>query len=111
MVRSTFAFFPFWATAWTDRTRTPDRPMEKTFRSQEQIERDFNSPPSAENKEAHYIAGIEAMMITGSGACPREKTLRQREKYFKGMKFTTVEELLLQTASAGRLENGSGQSH
>ena len=83
-----------------------DRPMEKTFRSQEQIDRDFQSSPTAENREAHYIAGIEIMMITGSGACPREKTLRQREKFFKDMKFTTVEELL-QTASAGKLEKGS----
>ncbi|KAL8804079.1 MAG: hypothetical protein Q9182_002792 [Xanthomendoza sp. 2 TL-2023] len=87
------------------------RPMEKTFRSQEQIEHDLNLPPTAENKEAHEIAGIEIMMITGSGACPREKTLRQREKYFKDIKFTTVEELLLQTVSAGRLEKGSDKSH
>ncbi|KAL8684383.1 MAG: hypothetical protein Q9224_006389 [Gallowayella concinna] len=73
-------------------------PMEKTFRSQQQIEHDLHSPPTA---EAQNIAGIEMMMITASGACPREKTLRQREKYFKDLKFTTVEELLLQCREGG----------
>ncbi|KAL8713671.1 MAG: hypothetical protein Q9220_002197 [cf. Caloplaca sp. 1 TL-2023] len=83
-----------------------DRPMEKTIRSEEQINHDLESAPTAENQEARYIAGIELMMITDSGACPREKTLRQREKFFKDLKFMSVEEVIVQAASIGKLEKG-----
>ena len=74
--------------------------MEKTYRSKEQIDRDTLLPPTAENLEALYLASVEEMMITGSGACPREKTIRQRCKFFKNLNFTTLEELLLQTGSS-----------
>ena len=49
--------------------------------------------------ETLYLASVEEMMITGSGACPREKTMKQREKFFRGLEFTTLEELLLKTGS------------
>lgn len=81
-------------------TSGPDRPMEKTYRSQEQVLRDTLLPPTAENLETLYLAGVEEMMITGSGACPREKTIRQRGKFFKNLSFTTLEGLLLQTGSS-----------
>jgi hypothetical protein len=81
----------------------PGRPLEKTYRSKEQIEHDALLPPTSENLEALYLASVEEMMIDGSGACPREKTLRQREKFFQNMSFTTLEELLLQTGSSKHL--------
>lgn len=77
--------------------------MEKTYRSKEDIDRDSSLPPTAENLEALYLASVEEMMITGSGACPREKTICQREKFFKNLSFTTLEELLLQTGSTRSL--------
>ncbi|KAI4097933.1 MAG: hypothetical protein LQ344_000205 [Seirophora lacunosa] len=77
-----------------------DRPMEKTYRSKEQIDHDTNLPPTAENLEALYLASVEEMMITESGACPREKTIRQRGKFFENLTFTTLEGLLLQTGSS-----------
>ena len=73
--------------------------MEKTYKSKEQIDRDILLPPTAENLEALYLAGVEEMMITGSGACPREKTIRQRGKFFENLSFTTLEGLLVQTGS------------
>jgi len=73
--------------------------MEKTYRSKEDIDRDSLLPPIAENLEALYLASVEEMMITGSGACPREKTIYQWGKFFKDLNFTTLEELLLQTGS------------
>ncbi|PFH62476.1 hypothetical protein XA68_13378 [Ophiocordyceps unilateralis] len=75
------------------------RPMEKTYRSEEDIHRDTLLPPTAENYEALYLASVEEMMLTASGACPRDKTMRQREKFFRGLNFITLEELLLQSQS------------
>lgn len=74
--------------------------MPKTYRSKEEIDRDASLPPTAENQEALILASVEEMMITGSGACPREKTLRQRGKFFESLSFTTLEGLLLQTGSS-----------
>lgn len=77
--------------------------MEKTYRSKEQVDHDALLPPTAENLEAIYLASVEEMMITGSGACPREKTIRQRGKFFETLSFITLEGLLLQTGSSRRL--------
>ncbi len=74
--------------------------MPKTYKSKEEIDRTASLPPTPENQEALILASVEEMMITGSGACPREKTLRQRGKFFEGLSFTTLEELLSQTGSA-----------
>jgi len=71
--------------------------MERTFRSEEDIARDSSLSPTAENLDAIYLASVEEMMITGSGSCPLKKTLYQREKFFKNLSFTTLEELLSQT--------------
>ena len=32
--------------------------------------------------------------IDGATACPEEKTLKQREKYFSGMKFSSIKQVL-----------------
>ena len=74
--------------------------MEKTYRSKEEIDHDNLLPHTAENIETLYLANVEEMMITGAGACPHEKTIRQRGKFFKGFSFTTLEELLFQTGSS-----------
>lgn len=77
--------------------------MEKTYRSKEQIHHDISLPPTAENSETLYLASVEEMMVTGSGACPREKTNRQRGKFFENLSLTTLEGLLLQTGSSRSL--------
>jgi hypothetical protein len=69
--------------------------MEKTHRSKEDIDRDSLLSPTAENLNAIYLASVEEMMITGAGACPREKTIRQRAKFFQNLSFMTLEQLLL----------------
>lgn len=40
------------------------------------------------------LAHVEEWMIAGAAACPREKTLRQRAKYFGEVKFSSLDELL-----------------
>jgi hypothetical protein len=77
--------------------------MEKTYRSREDIDRDAQLPQTPENMEALYLASVEEMMVTDAGACPVAKVMHQRDKYFKGLSFTTLENLLLQTASQMRL--------
>jgi len=37
---------------------------------------------------------LDEWMTAGAAACPKEKTLRQREKYFGRMKFASISELL-----------------
>ncbi|RCI17266.1 hypothetical protein L249_3158 [Ophiocordyceps polyrhachis-furcata BCC 54312] len=70
------------------------RRMNKTYRSEEDIRLDTLLPPTAENSEKRYLASVEEMMLTAAGACPYEKTMRQREKFFPGLEFTWLEKLL-----------------
>lgn len=74
-----------------------DRPMPKTFRSAQEI-KDFiteHVPRGEEDTPEMIIARVEEWMIAGATALPREKTLRQREKYFGKVKFSALQELLL----------------
>lgn len=56
------------------------------------------SPPSDEETQRRidhaYGRDMDEWIVTGATACPKDKTLRQREKYFSGIKFSTLEELL-----------------
>lgn len=40
------------------------------------------------------IAQVEEWMVAGASACPREKTLKQRETYFSNVEFHTISEFL-----------------
>lgn len=44
--------------------------------------------------EALELAQVEEMMIMSCLACPKEKTIRHRHKYFAELKFAGLEELL-----------------
>ena len=46
--------------------------------------------PTAEREAAQ----VEEMTVLGCLACPKEKTLRQREKYFSAVEFRGLEQLL-----------------
>lgn len=74
-----------------------DRPMPKTLKSAQEIE-DFIAEHVAQDEEDTHemiIARVEQWMIAGATAVPREKTLRQREKFFGRVKFATLQELLV----------------
>lgn len=49
------------------------------------------------------IAQIEEWGVSGATACPEEKTARQHEKFFKGMEFMAVEEMLRKAETEGRV--------
>ena len=40
------------------------------------------------------LAQTEEMTINSQLMCPKEETLRQRQKYFQGVKFRSLEQLL-----------------
>ncbi|RAH65258.1 MFS general substrate transporter [Aspergillus aculeatinus CBS 121060] len=70
------------------------RPFERDYRSKEDIETTIQQYEDQPESLELAIAEAEEWTISGATACPKEKTLRQREKFFAGMHFTTVEELL-----------------
>lgn len=46
-------------------------------------------------------AQLEEMTVMGCLACPKEKTLKQRERYFKALRFRGLEDLLRCAAEGG----------
>ena len=68
-----------------------NRPMSVTHKSWEEIQHSLANP---RDFEALELAQVEEMMVMGCLACPKEKTLRQREKYFSNVRFIGLEELL-----------------
>ncbi|PYH42250.1 uncharacterized protein BP01DRAFT_405220 [Aspergillus saccharolyticus JOP 1030-1] len=65
----------------------------------ETLERFYDQPESLELA----IAEAEEWTVSGATACPKEKTLWQRETYFAGMQFTTVKQLLQQAEREERV--------
>ena len=106
IVESVFGFvsplFFFPSTRANDLKKKIGKPLPKTYRTREDIERALTLPPNQENQEAIFLAGVDEWNVIGAASCPREKTLRQREKYFKGLNFVTIEELLRRSQS-GRM--------
>lgn len=73
---------------------TADRPIPRTHTPAAEI-RDY----VAANLDNDQVYAVQAVMcdewcIDGATAVPKEKTLRQREKYFKDCKFSGLEEVL-----------------
>ena len=74
---------------------TTGRPMPKTFKSWDSIQGALSKHAGeTEVSEEGEMAQVEEMMVKGYLACPKEKTLRQREKYFKDMDFMGLRDLL-----------------
>lgn len=69
--------------------------MPRTHKSREDIQHALalyaGDDPISEELE---LAQVEEMMVEGYLTCPREKTLTQREKYFKDINFMCLKELL-----------------
>ncbi|PLB46111.1 NAD(P)-binding protein [Aspergillus steynii IBT 23096] len=77
-----------------------DRPFRTTHRSLDDINRTIANPST---KAELTIAEVEEWEVSGATACPEEKTERQYEKFFKGMKFMSVEEMLRKAETEGRV--------
>lgn len=71
--------------------------MPKTFKSAQEVESFIaeHAAPGEEDTHEMIIARVDQWMIAGATALPREKTIRQREKYFGKVKFSTLQELLV----------------
>lgn len=70
------------------------RPMPRTHRTLEDIRLSLASSSSMEDS---MLAQMEEVTVMGCLACPKEKTLKQRERYFKGLGFLGLEDLLRYT--------------
>ena len=69
--------------------------MPRTYKSREEIryalaEHASDDPISEELERTQ----VEEMMVEGYMICPKEKTLMQREKYFKEISFMRLEQTL-----------------
>lgn len=68
--------------------------MPRTHRTLEDIRLSLATSSSMEDS---MVAQIEEVIVMGCLACPKEKTLKQREKYFKNLRFLGLEDLLRYT--------------
>lgn len=68
--------------------------MPRTHRSEAEIQDSIAKHAADGDSAALEQAQIEEMMIMGCLACPEEKTLRQREKYFGQVEFLDLEHVL-----------------
>ncbi|KAL4904294.1 major facilitator superfamily domain-containing protein [Aspergillus multicolor] len=75
-------------------TRYTDRPFKRGTRSIDAINADLRAYESQTEIEDVGLVEVEQWQVTGATVCPKEKTLRQREKYFSNVKFMSVEEML-----------------
>ncbi|KAL9006068.1 MAG: hypothetical protein Q9188_001195 [Gyalolechia gomerana] len=72
-----------------------DRPLPRTEKSWQQIQRVLEAHADDEElSEESELAQVEEMMVMSYLACPKEKTLRQREKYFAHVQFRDLDQLL-----------------
>ena len=65
--------------------------MPRTYRTLEDIRL---SLATSSNVEDSMLAQLEEMTVMGCLACPKEKTLKQRERYFKDLRFLGLKDLL-----------------
>ena len=69
--------------------------MPRTNKSWQQIQDTLEAHERDEELSGEAeIAQVEEMMVMSYLACPKEKTLRQREKYFKNVGFRGLRQLL-----------------
>lgn len=76
-------------------TRTKKgRSLPLTNISHDDIRRNLVEYEKNGDAEKYVLAQVDEWMVCGGCTLPKEKTLRQREKYFSKVKFSTLEELL-----------------
>ncbi|CAG8981049.1 hypothetical protein HYALB_00008203 [Hymenoscyphus albidus] len=72
-----------------------DRPLEITFKTTEEIQRNVATGlEDGELTREAEIAQVDEWMIAGATACPRELTLKQRQTYFSTVRFHTIGEFI-----------------
>ncbi|MCJ1404226.1 hypothetical protein MMC11_007451 [Xylographa trunciseda] len=69
-------------------------PLNKSYRAVDAIEKSIIACMDSEDANGLEIAHRDQWMVAGASACPREKTLEQRDKYFSKVRFSGLEELL-----------------
>ncbi|KAL9595837.1 MAG: hypothetical protein Q9179_004828 [Wetmoreana sp. 5 TL-2023] len=70
------------------------RPLKKSYTFAEEIRSFVTANLHNEHEYAVQAVMCDEFSIDGATACPKEKTLRQRETYFRNCKFSTIEEVL-----------------
>ncbi|RAL16597.1 NAD(P)-binding protein [Aspergillus homomorphus CBS 101889] len=78
-----------------------DRPFKREYRTLEQIYHDLEHSPTDSASLNLSLAELEECTVTGAVCCPREKTLRQREEFFSGVRFLGLEEMLERAEKEG----------
>ena len=68
--------------------------MPRTHRTLEDIRLALATSSSMEDS---MLAQMEEVIVMGCLACPKEKTLKQRGRYFKDLRFLGLEDLLRYT--------------
>ena len=58
---------------------------------------------SKAEEKAAFNGHLDEWMVVGGTAMPREKTLRQRKKYFKGIRFLALQDVLDLTQEDGNI--------
>ncbi|KAL4987930.1 MFS general substrate transporter [Aspergillus falconensis] len=92
--------FPIDVASWA---YTVHRTLTREYRSNEAIASDLRKYESQPEIEDVGIVEVEQWQVTGATACPREKTLRQREKYFSAVQFMSLEEMLRMAETRGHV--------
>ncbi len=77
-----------------DRSSQPGRPLPRTNISLEQIQRNLIEHENGGDPDKYVISQVDDWSVSGACALPREKTLRQKEKYFSKLDFVTLSEVL-----------------
>ena len=67
--------------------------MPVTYKTPEDIKRALATDPPEDTSE-RILVDLDEFTSAGASAVPKEKTLRQREKYFGKVEFHTLEALL-----------------
>ncbi len=68
--------------------------MPRTHKSRDEISKSLEEHVADGDFAALELAQIEEMMVLGCLSCPKEKTLRQRAKYFGKVKFLDLQRML-----------------
>ena len=71
------------------------RPMPRIYKSRALIEESLAKHVADGDFAALELAQVEELMIMGCLNCPKDKTLRQRAKYFGKVEFLDLENMLM----------------
>ncbi|KAI9373909.1 major facilitator superfamily domain-containing protein [Aspergillus egyptiacus] len=79
------------------------RPFKRTYHSVDEIEAAVHEYEKKPDNQEVGVVKVEQWTVTGATACPREKTLRQREEYFSAVHFMSLEEMLEKAEREGHI--------